>query len=55
MPVADFLRSSASARIRTITCVEICIFGWWCFYCCNRPEDAADWICGKDIIIEDTF
>ena len=55
IPISDFLGTSAVARIRSITCLEICAFGWWCFYCCNRPNDPHDWICGRNIIIEDTF
>ena len=54
IPVADFVSNARSLTIRSITCVEICFFGF-CFYCCNRPDDPNDWICGRSIVIINTF
>ena len=53
MPVAAFLHAARAVTIRTITCMEICVL-WTCIYCCNRPDNPKEWICGRKITIDTT-
>jgi hypothetical protein len=49
IPLAEFISDAAALTIRTITCVEICIFGS-CFVCCSDPSGTT-WFCGDRVIV----
>ena len=51
MPVADFLDDVAALTIKTITCVQICIWGF-CFVCCTTHIPGTPVWCGKEIVIK---
>jgi hypothetical protein len=48
VPVADFMADAAAITIKTIVCVEVCIFAS-CFVCCTTP--GGDVFCGARVII----
>jgi hypothetical protein len=50
MPLARFLNNQGGVTVDTITCVQICIWGF-CFVCCTtRIPNAPIW-CGDRVII----
>lgn len=51
MPVADFMPNAARMSIRTMVCIEVCVFNV-CRYCCSVA--GGDWICGKSVLIDTT-
>jgi hypothetical protein len=51
IPVADFLSDAAALTIKTITCVQICIWGF-CFVCCTTHIPGSPIFCGKEIVIK---
>lgn len=53
MPVARFLGQAAAITVKTIVCVQICIFGF-CFVCCTTHIQGSPVVCGKDIVIVGT-
>jgi hypothetical protein len=50
IPVADFLSDAVALTIRTITCVQICIWGF-CFVCCTTHIPGVPIWCGDKVII----
>jgi hypothetical protein len=49
MPVATFMSSARLISVDTITCVQICIFGF-CTQCCELLGSPGDWIYGRVIV-----
>lgn len=50
MPVADFMGQAAALTIRSIWCIEICIWGF-CFVCCTTYIPDLPIFCGRTVII----
>jgi hypothetical protein len=49
MPVATFMSSARFISVDTITCVQICIFGF-CIQCCELLGSPGEWACGRVIV-----
>jgi hypothetical protein len=49
MPVASFMSNARIISVDTITCIQICIFGW-CIQCCEALQIPGEWFCGRVIV-----